>query len=155
MAAESVLVAVDFTADALRLALTQVDGTPLGDERWDLPPLNDDEAWAWEVGGRIATLFAREGNGRSALAVGIAAPGPVDPVTGRAGRAAVLPAGATLDRRRKPASCREHPSLAGMPRESQRSTRLGPCRCAAVRLICPFAGRNAARLELRGSPSGG
>ena len=83
MAAEPVLVAVDFTADTLRLALAEVDGTSVGDERWDLPPLNDDEAWAWEVGGRIATLFAREGNERSALAVGIAAPGPVDPVTGR------------------------------------------------------------------------
>ena len=83
MTAEPVLVAVDFTADTLRLLLAEPDGEVVARERWPLPELADDEAWAWEVGGRIATLFAREGERRSALAIAVAAPGSVDPVAGR------------------------------------------------------------------------
>lgn len=79
---DAVLVAVDFTADTLRLALTERSGTPIVRDQWELPGLADEEAWAWEVGGRLATLFAREGNQRSALGIGIAAPGPVDPDSG-------------------------------------------------------------------------
>lgn len=82
-AGEPVLVALDFTADGLRVLLTTVDGQPLEREHWPLPPLEDEEAWAWEVGGRIASCFAREGQRRSALAVAVAAPGTVDPVAGR------------------------------------------------------------------------
>ncbi len=83
MTATPVLVAVDFTADTLRLLLADADGSPLLRERWELPELADEEAWSWEVGGRIATLFAHDGGGRSALAIAVAAPGPVDPLTGR------------------------------------------------------------------------
>ena len=71
MSAEPVLVAVDFTADTLRLLLAEPDGEVLARERWPLPEVADDEAWAGEVGGRIAALFAREGERRSALAVAV------------------------------------------------------------------------------------
>ena len=81
--ADRVLVGVDFTADTLRLLLSDIDGDEVARETWPLPALGDDEAWSWEVGGRIATLFAREGQQRSALAIGVAAPGPVDAAAGR------------------------------------------------------------------------
>lgn len=83
MTAESLLVGVDFTADTLRLVLANLDGEPVLRERWPLPPLADEDAWSWEVGGRISTAFAREGKKRSALGIAVAAPGPVEPVAGR------------------------------------------------------------------------
>ena len=83
MTAEAVLVAVDFSADTLRLLLAEPDGAAVLRESWPLPELADEEAWTWEVGGRVATLFAREGERRSALAIAVAAPGDVDPVTGK------------------------------------------------------------------------
>jgi len=83
MAAEPVLVALDFTADELRLLFTDLDGVPLQRAAWPLPALATEHAWAWEVGGRIATLFAAEGSQRSALAIAVAAPGVVDPLAGR------------------------------------------------------------------------
>lgn len=79
---EEVLVGVDFTADRLRLLLTDLEGTPVHSGEWPLPPLDTEEAWSWEVGGRIARTFAEEGNGRSAYAIAIAAPGHVDPLKG-------------------------------------------------------------------------
>ncbi len=82
-ASEPVLVAVDFTADQLSLLFADADGRPLDREQWPLPPLDDEEAWAWEVGGRIAASFALEGQRRSALAIAVAAPGQVHPVAGR------------------------------------------------------------------------
>ena len=91
MSAEPVLVAVDFTADTLRLLFAEPDGEVVARERWPLPDVADDEAWAWEVGGRIATLFAREGERRSALAIAVAAPGSVDPLAGRMIRSAGQP----------------------------------------------------------------
>lgn len=91
MSGEPVLVAMDFTADTLRLLLAQQDGTAVLRERWALPALADEDAWSWEVGGRLATLFAREGERRSALAIVAAAPGSVDPVTGRLLRSAGQP----------------------------------------------------------------
>lgn len=83
MTAESLLVGVDFTADTLRLVLANLDGEPVLKERWSLPPLADEGAWSWEVGGRIATTFAKEGNRRSALGIAVTAPGPVEPIAGR------------------------------------------------------------------------
>ena len=81
---ERLLVGIEFTAEELRLALAEPGGAAVGETgRWPLPALPDEEAWAWEVGGRIATAFAEEGGGRSALAIGMAAPGAVDPVAGR------------------------------------------------------------------------
>ncbi len=91
MSGGPVLVAIDFTADTLRLLLAQQDGTVVLRERWALPALADEDAWSWEVGGRMATLFAREGERRSALAIVAAAPGSVDPVTGRLLRSAGQP----------------------------------------------------------------
>lgn len=78
-----VLVGVDFTADRLRLLLTDESGRRVREGEWGLPPLADEDAWAWEVGGRIATEFAAEGQRRSALAIVVAAPGSVDPVSGK------------------------------------------------------------------------
>ena len=80
---EPVLVAVDFTADELRVVLADVHAKPIERGEWPLPPLPDEEAWSWEVGGRIATAFAAEGSRRSALAIAVAAPGVVDPLAGR------------------------------------------------------------------------
>jgi predicted NBD/HSP70 family sugar kinase len=78
-----VLVGVDFTGERLRLLLTDQSGRLVHEGEWGLPPLADEDAWAWEVGGRIATEFAAEGQRRSALAIVVAAPGSVDPVTGK------------------------------------------------------------------------
>ncbi|MDP6605486.1 MAG: ROK family protein [Dehalococcoidia bacterium] len=83
MTSEPVLVAVDFTAHTLQLLMAERGGGPLRREEWPLPELADDEAWSWEVGGRIATMFVHEGEQRSALALAVAAPGTVDPVSGR------------------------------------------------------------------------
>ena len=83
MAAEPVLVAVDFTAGELRVLLTDLEGAPIEQGQWELPALESEHAWSWEVGGRIATLFATEGSQRSALAIAVAAPGTVDPLEGR------------------------------------------------------------------------
>ncbi|MGE0229643.1 MAG: ROK family protein [Dehalococcoidia bacterium] len=80
---DEVLVGIDFTADRLRVLLADVEGEPVHEGEWALPDLPDEAAWSWEVGGRVATLFAEEGNGRSALAIAVAAPGAVNPVTGR------------------------------------------------------------------------
>lgn len=83
MTSEPVLVAVDFTAETLRLLMAERGGGPLQREEWPLPELADDEAWSWEVGGRIATMFVHEGEQRSALAIAVAAPGAVDAASGR------------------------------------------------------------------------
>ena len=80
---EPVLVAVDFTADELRVLFSDLHGKPIERGEWPLPPLEDEDAWSWEVGGRIATLFAANGERRSALAIAVAAPGVVDPLSGR------------------------------------------------------------------------
>jgi len=80
---ESAIVGVDFTPTTLRLILSELDGEILRQEEHPLPELDDEAAWAWEVGGRISTLFASEGGKRYALAIGVACPGTVDPVSGR------------------------------------------------------------------------
>lgn len=89
--AEPVLVAVDFTAEEVRLVLADVDGEPLLREVYPLPPLADEAAWAWEVGGRISSAFAHEGRRRWALGIAIACPGTVDAVTGRMLRSVARP----------------------------------------------------------------
>ncbi|MBT5775212.1 MAG: ROK family protein [Dehalococcoidia bacterium] len=76
------LVAVDFTADELRLLLTTPSQELIANERWPLPQLDDETAWAWEVGGRISTIFARDGAPLYALGIGVACPGFVDPTRG-------------------------------------------------------------------------
>ena len=83
MAGDPVLVGVDFTGDTLRVLMTDDQGHQVADGEWPLPELADEEAWSWEVGGRIASLFADEGEHRSALAISVAAPGAVDSETGR------------------------------------------------------------------------
>lgn len=80
---EPVVVGVDFTTGVLRLAMGTVEGEVIHEEEHPLPPLDDEEAWSWEVGGRISAMFAAEGEKRSALGLAVACPGPVDPVTGR------------------------------------------------------------------------
>jgi len=80
---ESAIVGVDFTPTTLRLILGRLDGEILRQEEHPLPELDDESAWAWEVGGRISTLFAADGGKRYALGIGVACPGTVDPVAGR------------------------------------------------------------------------
>ncbi len=80
---ESAIVGVDFTASTLRLILGRLDGEVLRQEEHPLPPLDDEAAWSWEVGGRISSLFAADGGKRYALGIGVACPGTVDPVAGR------------------------------------------------------------------------
>jgi predicted NBD/HSP70 family sugar kinase len=82
MSTERVLLAIDFTAETLRLLMAEPGGGPLGREQWPLPELADAEAWSWEVGGRIASFFARDDERRSAIGIAIAAPGTVDATTG-------------------------------------------------------------------------
>jgi predicted NBD/HSP70 family sugar kinase len=89
---EAVLVGVDFTPERLRVLLTDEHARRVHEGEWPLPPLETEEAWSWEVGGRIATLFADEGNSRSALAITVAAPGPVEPVSGKLVRCEGQPA---------------------------------------------------------------
>jgi predicted NBD/HSP70 family sugar kinase len=80
---EPVLVAVDFTAEALRVMLADLEGRPLARETWVLPPVTDEDGWSWEIGGRISTVFASEGARRSALGIAVACPGSVDEAAGR------------------------------------------------------------------------
>lgn len=80
---ESVIVGVDFTPQTLRLILGTLGGEVLRQEEHPLHDVDDEAAWAWEVGGRISALFAAEGEKRSALGIGVACPGVVDPVAGR------------------------------------------------------------------------
>jgi len=79
---EPALVAVDFTATSLRVALASMDGRVIYREDFPLGELADEDAWAWEVGGRIATCFAAEGNQRWAAGIGVACPGIVDSANG-------------------------------------------------------------------------
>jgi len=78
-----VLVAVDFTLDEVRLALSPIGDEPMIREQYALPPLADEAAWAWEIGGRISSMFAHEGERRSAIGIAIACPGDVDEATGK------------------------------------------------------------------------
>ncbi len=79
---EPVLVGVDFTASTLRLMLGTLDGEVVHRQEIPLPPLEDESAWAWEVGGRISTAFAAEGSRRWAMGIGVACPGIVDTANG-------------------------------------------------------------------------
>ena len=79
---EPVLVGVDFTSETLRLMLGSLTGKVHYRQDFALPPLEDEEAWAWEVGGRISTAFAAEGQRRWALGIGVACPGIVDSAAG-------------------------------------------------------------------------
>jgi len=75
------LVAVDFTATSLRLVLATPAQEIIASELFDLPELADEEAWSWEIGGRISTLFVRD-EPLFALAVGVACPGAVHSARG-------------------------------------------------------------------------
>ena len=76
------LVAIDFTGTELRLLLATLEQELIANERYDLPPLADEEAWSWEVGGRVSTLFTRDAEPLFALGIGIACPGAVHPIRG-------------------------------------------------------------------------
>lgn len=80
--ASAALAAVDFTATELRLLLSTPEQELIASERYQLPTLDDEEAWAWEVGGRLSTLFSRDGEPLFALGIGIACPGMVHPIRG-------------------------------------------------------------------------
>jgi len=80
---QPVLVAVDFTLEEVHLAMSFFDGEPMVRESYPLPMLADEAAWAWEIGGRISTLFAHEGTRRSAIGIAIACPGDVDEANGK------------------------------------------------------------------------
>ena len=76
------LVAVDFTSTDLRLLLSTPEKQLIANEQYQLPTLDDEEAWAWEVGGRLSTLFSRDGEPLFALGIAIACPGMVHPIRG-------------------------------------------------------------------------
>ncbi len=78
-----VLVGVDFTLNEVRLAMSSFDEQPTLREVYPLPPLPDEAAWAWEIGGRISTLFAHDGQRRSAIGIAVACPGDVDEALGK------------------------------------------------------------------------
>jgi predicted NBD/HSP70 family sugar kinase len=84
---DTALVGIDFTASTLRVRVAELDGKVLTHREYPLQALRSEDEWTWEVGGRIATTLAGEGGRRSALAIGVAAPGPVDPLAGRLLRA--------------------------------------------------------------------
>jgi len=81
--AEPVVVGVDCTPTTLRLVMGTVEGEVIHQEEHPLPPLDDEAAWSWEVGGRISAMFAAEGAKRWALGIAVACPGSVDPAAGR------------------------------------------------------------------------
>ncbi len=80
---DTALVGLDFTSTTLRIRVADLEGNVLTHREYALPDLESEDEWTWEIGGRIATTLAVEGGRRSALAIGVAAPGPVDPITGR------------------------------------------------------------------------
>lgn len=80
---DTALVGIDFTSATLRLRVADIDGATLIHREYSLGALESEDEWTWEIGGRIATTLAAEGSRRSALAIGVAAPGPVDPIGGR------------------------------------------------------------------------
>lgn len=75
------LAAVDFTATEVRLLLATPERELIASDRHELPELADEEAWAWEIGGRLSTLFARD-EPMFAYGIGVACPGAVHPVRG-------------------------------------------------------------------------
>ncbi|MCC6237499.1 MAG: ROK family protein [Dehalococcoidia bacterium] len=81
--ADTALLGLDFTSNALRIRIAELDGKLLAQREYPLAALKTEDEWIWEVGGRIATSLASEGNRRSALAIGVAAPGTIDPISGR------------------------------------------------------------------------
>src|SRR3546814_11600097 len=79
---EPVRVCEDFTATTLRWLLGAPAGGVGNRQETPLPPLEDEAAWAWEVGGCISEAFAAEGQQRWALGIGVACPGVVDTTAG-------------------------------------------------------------------------
>ena len=96
-AAQGMLVGVDFTADSVRLLLASEGGETVDRETWELHELPDEEAWSWELGGRISTLFARQEAAHWALGIGVACPGIVDGSTGVLVQSAGQPAWSGLN----------------------------------------------------------
>jgi len=77
------LVAVQFSDVAARVMLTDKTHTVIHDQLFEIREMLDQEQWAWDIGGYIATVFALEGKKRSAAAIAVCCPGFVDESSGR------------------------------------------------------------------------
>lgn len=77
------LVAVQFSDLAVRVMLADKSRTAVYDQTFEIREMLDQEQWAWDVGGYIATTFALEGKKRSAAAIAVCCPGFVDESSGR------------------------------------------------------------------------
>ncbi|HIE84958.1 MAG TPA: ROK family protein [Dehalococcoidia bacterium] len=77
------LVAVQFSDLAARVMLTDKTHTVIHDQSFEIREMLDQEQWAWDIGGYIATVFALEGKKRSAAAIAVCCPGFVDESSGR------------------------------------------------------------------------
>ena len=77
------LVAVQFSDLTVRVVLADKSHAIIRDELFEIREMLDQEQWAWDIGGYIATVFALEGKKRSAAAIAVCCPGFVDESSGR------------------------------------------------------------------------
>jgi len=77
------LVAVQFSDSSVRVVLADKLQTTVYDQSFGIREMLDQDQWAWDVGGYIATTFALEGKKRSAAAIAVCCPGFVDESSGR------------------------------------------------------------------------
>ena len=75
---EPALLAVDFTEEQLSILLTSIEFETIYQDNWQLPKLESENAWSWEIGGRIATSFIQNKKPYYALAIAIGCPGTID-----------------------------------------------------------------------------
>ena len=68
---EPALLAVDFTEEQLSILLTSIEFETIYQDNWQLPKLESENAWSWEIGGRIATSFIQNKKPYYALAIAI------------------------------------------------------------------------------------
>ena len=65
------LVAVQFSDSSVRVVLADKLQTTVYDQSFEIREMLDQDQWAWDVGGYIATTFALEGKKRSAAAIAV------------------------------------------------------------------------------------
>ncbi|MBA01038.1 MAG: hypothetical protein CL752_01275 [Chloroflexi bacterium] len=72
------LMAVDFTEEKLSILLTSMELKVIYQGEWQLPKLESENEWSWEIGGRIATSFIQDKKPYYALAIAVGCPGIID-----------------------------------------------------------------------------